>query len=178
MYKFRQTIPVVKIHFNDNPYLLKDIRKYDYYSIDIPISLFIKDSKNFSSLHVYSIFDDIYKYQENKEVLKEPINHFYDKIKHLFDRFTINNQNINIKAPSSDGVSPSLKIVYKDSVIYNHNHIPMYIYPEQQKINQYNNSFKVVKSPYDIKTLLTYTNGDQIISDIYKKMDTIELSRK
>lgn len=166
MLKRVSQIPHVKILFNDNPYLLKDYTQFDFYSLNLPVHLYLKDKNNY--IHTYSLFDNYYRYLDNKEVLKDPVYNLFDKVKFILEKYTINNQNINIK-------DAKLELILRNKNIHNFNHFPMYIYPDQHKVNQYHNYFRVVKSPYDIKTLLTLNNTHTFISDMYKKIDVHKL---
>ena len=161
-------IPYLKVFFNDNPYLLKDYNMFDYYSIKLPLHIYISNLNN-NSISVYSLCNNNSTFLKNSEYLKDDVDIYFQKIKNIFDNYTINNQNITIDYGSTETYSNNIPLITPLK-------FPFFIYPRQYKVNQYQNKFRSIKSNYDIKTLLTMNNN--IISNNWKKIKEIDLNSK
>jgi hypothetical protein len=167
-------IPYLKVFFNDNPYLLKDYIMFDYYSIKLPLHIYIRNLHN-NSISVYSLCNNNSTFLKNSEYLKDDVDIYFQKIKNIFDNYTINNQNITIDYGSTETYSHNIPLITPMK-------FPFFIYPRQYKVNQYQNKFRSIKSNYDIKTLLTMNKRDgcldNIISNNWIKIKEIDLNSK
>lgn len=162
--KLIRTIPQIVVNFNDNPYLLKDYTRFDYYSIMLPVHIYIRNERK---INVYSITRNFYEYKMNQDLLIDPVLRYFSKMKLVLEKHTVNNQNINFN-------NMNLIVYHKKFHVYNKNHFPLTLYPDQSKVNQWNNEFAINKSPYTISTVLTFNRDCNKISDIYNYMGTID----
>ena len=161
-------IPYLKVFFNDNPYLLKNYNMFDYYSIKLPLHIYVRNLHN-NSISIYSLCNNNSMFLKNSEYLKDDIDIYFSKIKNIFDNYTINNQNITIDYGATETYSNNIPIITTPN-------FPFCIYPKQYKVNQYKNKFRSIKNNYDIKTILTINNN--VISNNWIKIKEIDLESK
>jgi hypothetical protein len=152
-------MPIIKMSFYDNPYLLKSKDQFDIYTLSVPLHLYIKDNEN--KITVYSMTKSWVDYNRNKDIIYDFTDTYSNQMLTLLNTYTINNQNIIPIKNSLCWSSDNLKYTKKSL-------LPVYVYPKQQK----NNKLKVNYNPmYDIRTLLKLDKGEKSISQVYSPVD-------
>lgn len=157
-YSFLQSayMPYIKINFYDNPYLLNTPESFDYYTLKVPLHIYLKTTNN--KIIVYSMTQHWVDYNNNKEFLSHCTNRYLPQMKTLINNFTINNQNVKADVRTISSVID--KVTFTSG-----NNLPAFIFPTQLKNPQY----KVNKGFYDIKTLIRMDKEKESISSIWKK---------
>lgn len=148
-------MPIIKMSFYDNPYLLKNKDQFDVYTLAVPFHIYLKDNDN--KVTVYSMTKSWVDYNRNRDAIYDFTDNYSKQMLTLLNTYTVNNQNIipikNSLCWSSDDLKFSKRSLF-----------PMYVYPKQQK----NAKLKVNHNPiYDIRTLLKLDRNEKSISQVY-----------
>jgi hypothetical protein len=154
----RSTVPVIKMSFYDNPYLLKHKDQFDIYTLTVPLHFYIKDANN--KITVYSMNKSWVDYNRNKELVYDYTDKYSEQMITLLNKYTINNQNITPIKSSLCWNTDTLKYTNKSV-------LPAFVFPKQQN----NNKLKINYNPnYDIRTLLKLNQDEDRISCVWNKV--------